>query len=284
MLVTTARAQDVPEPPRRPPEYSPKPAVGEQGQAAPDNAPAVPLPPERGATAIPLPPERPVSAPAPEPSEQPAKPAAKAPGAPEPGNAAPAVAGPPIPAPDLEPEEACTAALSREGLAAVALPPIAQGQCGVPHPISVTALAKDVALTPKGTLNCVIAMVLSDWVKDDIQPEAEKSLSSKVTTVEIATSFDCRTTNRVPGAKMSEHAYANGVDVAAFRLADGRRIAIAPKKNGAADPGEQAFLASVRSSACRRFTTVLGPGSDAEHGDHLHVDLRGRNGAYRICQ
>ena len=61
-------------------------------------------------------------------------------------------------------------------------------------------------------------------------------------------------------------------------------VAIEPKKNGATNPGELAFLASVRQSACKRFTTVLGPGSDAEHGDHLHVDLRGRNGGYRICQ
>ena len=128
-------------------------------------------------------------------------------------------------------------------------------------------------------------MVISDWVKEDIQPEAEKSLSSKVTAVEIATSFDCRTTNRVPGAKMSEHAYANGVDVAAFRLADGRRVAIEPKKNGADEP-RRAGVPGIGSLSrpVRRFTTVLGPGSDAEHGDHLHVDLRGRNGGYRICQ
>jgi hypothetical protein len=40
----------------------------------------------------------------------------------------------------------------------------------------------------------------------------------------------------------------------------------------------------MRQSACTRFTTVLGPGSDRDHETHLHVDLAERRGGYRICQ
>jgi hypothetical protein len=265
LLAFGAAAQDVPEPPPRPPEF------GSARRSSGADA-VIPLPPERPKENVETPPASP---------DAKAAPASPAP-VPETPNRS--IARQPIKPPDMEPEEECKAALGREGLKAEPLPTIAQGQCGAPRPLSVTALATGVGVTPKSTLNCGIAMVLADWLREDVQPEAETSLKARVSTLELATSYDCRTTNRVPGAKMSEHAYANAVDVAAFRLSDGRRVTIAPKKNGASDSGEEAFLTAIRASACRRFTTVLGPGSDAEHGDHLHVDLRARNGAYRICQ
>jgi hypothetical protein len=265
LLTFTAAAQDVPEPPPRPPEF---------GAARPSSEPE---------SVIPLPPERPKENAGPPPSSPDSKSGQAGPAqASETPNRS--MARQPIKPPDMDPEEECKAALSREGVKAEPLPTIAQGQCGAPRPLSVTALATGVTVSPKSTLNCGIALVLSDWLREDVQPEAERALKARVSGVDLATSYDCRTTNHVPGAKMSEHAYANAVDVASFRLSDGRRVTIAPKKNAASDPGEEAFLSSIRQSACRRFTTVLGPGSDAEHGDHLHVDLRARNGAYRICQ
>jgi hypothetical protein len=44
------------------------------------------------------------------------------------------------------------------------------------------------------------------------------------------------------------------------------------------------FREGLRKSACAQFTTVLGPGSDGSHEDHIHVDILERRGGYRICE
>ena len=36
-------------------------------------------------------------------------------------------------------------------------------------------------------------------------------------------------------------------------------------------------------SACQHFTTVLAPGSNAFHYDHIHVDLMRRSSGRQIC-
>jgi hypothetical protein len=41
---------------------------------------------------------------------------------------------------------------------------------------------------------------------------------------------------------------------------------------------------ALRETACARFTTVLGPGSDGHHEGHIHLDLAERGHGYRICQ
>jgi hypothetical protein len=41
---------------------------------------------------------------------------------------------------------------------------------------------------------------------------------------------------------------------------------------------------SVLHSVCARFSTVLGPGSDGYHEDHIHLDLMERHNNYKICQ
>jgi hypothetical protein len=80
------------------------------------------------------------------------------------------------------------------------------------------------------------------------------------------------------GAKLSEHGKANALDVRAIKLASGTvevlTDASAPVK----------FRLPLRRSSCARFTTVLGPGADNHHENHVHVDLAERRNAYRLCQ
>ena len=84
--------------------------------------------------------------------------------------------------------------------------------------------------------------------------------------------------NRVVGAKMSEHGRANALDIRAIRLKSGQVVR-------PTDPGvSEDFRSAMRTSVCARFTTVLGPGSDGYHEDHIHVDLAERHSGYRICQ
>jgi hypothetical protein len=96
--------------------------------------------------------------------------------------------------------------------------------------------------------------------------------------IENLTSFDCRGRNDVAGAKISEHGKANALDVHSLRLANGKVLALT-------DPhASKDFREGLRTTACERFTTVLGPGSDGFHEDHIHIDLLQRRNGYRICQ
>jgi hypothetical protein len=187
----------------------------------------------------------------------------------------PPAAGPPAPDPDC-------AALALGGNAEFDRePPIAAGICGADAPVLVRAIRLDdgrrVALQPPATMRCAAAATLVDWLKRDVAPKAEAAYGEPVAALEVAGSYECRSRNRVPGAKLSEHARANAVDVRGFRLASGKEVAV---------KDQAPFVTAVRKDACGPFTTVLGPGADPAHADHLHLDLevRGRNGHALFCQ
>src|SRR5262245_17837019 len=88
--------------------------------------------------------------------------------------------------------------------------------------------------------------------------------------------------NGNPSAHISEHAFGNALDIAAFTLADGRRITV--QKGWRGLPEEQGFLRDVQGAACQQFNTVLAPGSNVYHSDHIHVDLMRRASGRIICQ
>lgn len=158
------------------------------------------------------------------------------------------------------------------------------GTCGITYPFRVSALAAGaVGLSNRLTLGCPIIPGLNTWLADTVQPAAELYFGQAVASLR-AGSYSCRPRNNQAGAKVSEHAFGNAVDVMAFRLADGREVVVKSGWRGA--PEEQDFLREVFVGACRHFTTVLGPGSDAFHYDHLHLDLARHDPAGRrhICR
>jgi hypothetical protein len=116
-------------------------------------------------------------------------------------------------------------------------------------------------------------------------------LGAPLASVRTGPGFECRSRNRVAGAKPSAHGTGIAVDIAAFELSDKRVLSIKPGREASTaspaspSPGDEA-LATLRIAACGWFTTVLGPGSDAYHSDHLHLDIEphGSNDRYRICQ
>ena len=91
-------------------------------------------------------------------------------------------------------------------------------------------------------------------------------------------SFDCRGMNNIPGAKLSEHGHANALDIGGLRLTNGNVVRLT-------DPQvTRDFREEVKRTACERFSTVLGPGSDGYHEEHVHVDLMERApGRFRFC-
>ena len=159
------------------------------------------------------------------------------------------------------------------------------GTCGARRPLRISATSGgDVALTPSATLACPMVPVVERWVASDVQSKAIAFFGEPVRTIEVAASYGCRTRNGQRGAPMSEHAYANALDVSAFRLASGRRVSVEGGWRGSLD--ESLFLRAVHEDACRRFKTVIGPDGDRHHQDHLHLDLawHGKDGLSHFCQ
>jgi hypothetical protein len=103
-----------------------------------------------------------------------------------------------------------------------------------------------------------------------------------VVEIKQISAYSCRGMNGNPNAHISEHAFGNALDVAEFDLADGHKISVQYGWHGS--PEEQGFLHDVQSSACDQFTTVLAPGANVYHYNHIHVDLMRHNGGRHICE
>ena len=144
-----------------------------------------------------------------------------------------------------------------------------------------TRPAGPVSVTPAATLACPLVSVLDQWIDTAVQPAALRWFGQPVVEIKQITAYSCRGMNGNSNARISEHAFGNAIDIAVFTLADGRKIAVKTGWHGA--PEEQGFLHDVQGAACDRFTTVLAPGSDAYHYDHIHVDLMRRASGRRAC-
>ncbi|NRG17807.1 extensin family protein [Rhizobiales bacterium] len=158
------------------------------------------------------------------------------------------------------------------------------GICGIDHPFEVTALqGGQVAFSNSATMSCGHIRETEDWLSESVQPAAMAIFGSPVSEMKIAASYSCRGRNGAAKGPLSEHAFANALDISSFKLADGREITV---EGGWGDIYEGAFLRNAHSGACERFSTVLGPEADRHHRDHFHLDLarHGRYGDHRVCQ
>ena len=188
---------------------------------------------------------------------------------------------PPAPAAPAGDERACLARLGALGVVFQVVPPIdAGGECPVPAPLELSSLGSGVAVNPKAVLNCRTAEALALWVRDVVVPAAQAQLNAVPTEISESSTYVCRTRNNAAGEKMSEHASANAVDIGAIGFAHRPPHRMAP---GAAETPDGRFQSAVQDGACRYFTTVLAPGSDAAHPDHMHLDMAERRNGYRIC-
>lgn len=155
------------------------------------------------------------------------------------------------------------------------------GECSVAHPLNVTSLGSGVAVGPQAILTCRAAESLALWVREALVPTALERLGTMPTSITHSSTYVCRPRNNIPGAKISEHAHANAVDIAAINFAGRAPVQIGVNEAGSA---EARFEDQIRAKACDSFTTVLGPGSDAAHAVHLHFDMAKRRSGYRLCE
>lgn len=125
---------------------------------------------------------------------------------------------------------------------------------------------------------CPLAVSFAMFERHALQPAAERHFGRGVTRVEHLGSFACRNVYGRERGRRSQHATANALDVSAFILSDGRRIAVVSGWSGGT--ALQTFLRNVRDGACRFFDAVLSPDYNAAHRDHFHLD----RGSFRACR
>lgn len=159
------------------------------------------------------------------------------------------------------------------------------GYCGVAHPFEMSAAQNGrVALKPRALLRCEMIPAVEKWITEVVQPAARAHFGMPIIEAKVAASYGCRPINHVDGAGLSEHGHANAIDISGVQLADGRWVMVKSGWHG--DVRERGFLRQLHSGACNIFMTVLGPNYDANHRDHLHLDLawHGREGTKKICK
>jgi hypothetical protein len=146
---------------------------------------------------------------------------------------------------------------------------------------AVTGVIKT-ALSPPATLACPMVAALDKWIAEAVQPAAMRWFRQPVVEIKQISAYSCRGMVGNSTPHISEHAFGNALDVAAFVLADGRKVTVQKGWNGA--PEESAFLHDVQMAACDRFTTVLSPGYNIFHYNHLHLDLIRRRSGRSACR
>ena len=147
------------------------------------------------------------------------------------------------------------------------------GICGLNNPYYVTAFANGtVRVKSRVTLGCPMIATMDRWLKEVVQPAAMARFGQPVTQISTMGSYGCRRRNHRPGAKLSEHGFGNALDIGSLTIGADRKLKII-KHWRRGDDQERAFLRETHAGACRYFRTVLGPGSDRHHENHLHFDL-----------
>lgn len=159
-----------------------------------------------------------------------------------------------------------------------------QPGCGIERPVQISAILPGLEIAGGAVMRCETARQLALWSRDHLKPAARLlPEAARLTVIEPGSTYQCRDViGNGDGADLSEHATGNAFDIMAFGFSDGTRLEIQPRQ----DSGEmaEAFQTAVRGAACLYFTTVLGPGANTAHDNHLHFDIKPRKGDWRLCQ
>ena len=232
-----------------------------------------------------LPPQRLGDVPVPEPrpdekktAHEPAPPSDKAddqppPSPPDPRSGLPRAATMPAT------ESACRARLRKLGVEFTEGEPQKDAAgCSLPWPVAVKTLGRKIDIEPAALMNCTLAETAARFAQTVVSPAARSAYGAELKTIGQASTYVCRPRNG--SSKLSEHAFGNALDIARFTLSDDTAIDVEP----APDEKAAKFLGRVRAAACGPFKTVLGPGSDADHAWHFHLDLAPRRNGGTFCQ
>ena len=161
----------------------------------------------------------------------------------------------------------CRAVLERSNVAYAALPAAGEGACARPDR---TQLIEFPFAPNRPAVTCRVAAALELWRAKSVSPAAREILGSDIARIEHLGAFNCRRMRGSGSSGWSQHATANAIDIAAFVLADGRRVSVLDDWDGGDEKSQ--FLRAIRDDACGVYATVLSPDFNAAHADHFHFD------------
>jgi hypothetical protein len=168
----------------------------------------------------------------------------------------------------------CRAVLAEGRVAFVEEPDRDLGGCATKNTVRLRA-----GLAPAApVVTCPVALGYAFWTRHVVEPAARAELGQSIARVEHYGTYACRNLYGRETGRRSEHAFANAIDVAAFRTASGDRVSVV--RDFRRDDRRGRFLRRVRDGACPWFRAVLSPDYNAAHGDHFHLD----RGPYGICR
>jgi len=159
--------------------------------------------------------------------------------------------------------------------------------CSIENAVEVSQIG-NVRLTRPALLTQDMAIRLGRWIKDVLEPEAKKNFGSQLAAIDVGGSYSCRNIYGKPfggrfAGHLSEHAYANAIDIGGFRLADGRDVEYLKNWRG---PGNSSYFLQTSSlAACEIFNTTLTPDYDRFHYNHIHIDAspKKENDTAKFC-
>ncbi|MFN4357794.1 extensin family protein [Sphingopyxis alaskensis] len=178
-------------------------------------------------------------------------------------------------------DDACFAAFDRSGAGYLRRPVVGEGVCRASQRMILTGNRLVPTMRPANAApGCAVTAAMALWIRDVVQPAGERYFGQKVVELENLGSYNCRTI--AGSAARSQHSTANAIDISAFILADGTRIALINDW----EPGDRRseFLHAVRDGSCGLFSTVLSPDHNAAHADHFHFDMAARTAGWTVCR
>lgn len=186
-------------------------------------------------------------------------------------------------APSQEETAACETQLAKlEARYETAAPVSGESGCGIARTYNILSV-HEVKIEPSTQLTCETALALASWMRGIVEPSvAALGAHVRLTKLRHASTYACRRRNNLAEGKISEHAYGHAIDIQSFEFENRDAIAVVPRAGKGTM--EEAFQKTVEAGGCLYFTTALGPGSDAYHENHLHLDIAKRQGGYRMCQ
>jgi hypothetical protein len=171
----------------------------------------------------------------------------------------------------------------------IELPPASTvSSCVIDTPVRLKAVGtkavpqRFIRLPDEPLLACRFSEQIGNWMAELVAPLIAGRLATEVKAVRTGPGYECRTRNRAQGGKISAHAIGLALDISSFELSNGAVLTVKP----GGEERVRSAVSALRTAACGWFTTVLGPGSDAAHAEHLHLDIsaHGSSDYYRICQ
>ena len=149
----------------------------------------------------------------------------------------------------------------------------ADSRCQVDTAVRVSRV--EVGLNHPAVMSCALASRLDDFEREVVQPLAAAELGRRVVRINHLGSFSCRAIRG--GSRLSEHATGRAIDVAGFRLSDGTTVSV--QHDWSESGPKRLFLRRLARRACSYFSVVLTPDSNADHYDHIHLDI----GREKLC-